>query len=54
MASMVECRDSATSVQHAGGDGTLLHLPEMGIRGNTRMVMLDKNNGQVSRFQPYY
>ena len=37
-----------------GGDAQLVHLPEIGIRGNTHFLMSDLNNvqiaDQVSRF----
>jgi hypothetical protein len=42
--SMGQCRDFAASIQKVGGDVTFMHLPEMGIHGNTHMFMLDKNN----------
>ncbi len=50
---MSQCRDFAVSIQAAsiqkeGGDVTFLHLPEMGMHGNTHMFMLDKNNLQVA------
>ena len=31
-----------------GGDATTIVLPEIGIHGNTHMMMLDKNNEQVA------
>ena len=46
--SMGQCRDFAASIQQAGGDVTFLHLPEIGIHGNTHMFMLDKNNLQIA------
>ncbi|WP_158747052.1 hypothetical protein [Acidisphaera sp. L21] len=46
--SMGQCRDFAASIQKAGGDVTFMHLPEMGIHGNTHMFMLDKNNLQIA------
>jgi pimeloyl-ACP methyl ester carboxylesterase len=46
--SMGQCRDFAASVQREGGDVTFLHLPEIGIHGNTHMFMLDKNNLQIA------
>ena len=42
--SMAQCRDFAASIQKEGGDVTFMHLPEMGIHGNTHMFMLDRNN----------
>jgi hypothetical protein len=46
--SMGQCRDFAASIRGEGGDVTFLHLPEIGIHGNTHMFMLDKNNLQIA------
>jgi hypothetical protein len=46
--SMQQCRDFAASISKAGGDVTFIHLPELGIHGNTHMFMLDKNNLQIA------
>ena len=46
--SMGQCRDFAAAIQKAGGDVTFIHLPELGIHGNTHMFMLDKNNLQIA------
>jgi pimeloyl-ACP methyl ester carboxylesterase len=46
--SMGQCRDFAASIKSEGGDVTFLHLPELGIHGNTHMFMLDKNNLQIA------
>lgn len=46
--SMGQCREFAAAIKKAGGDVTFLHLPEMGIHGNTHMFMLDKNNLQIA------
>lgn len=35
-------------VNHHGGDVTLVHLPEIGIRGNTHFPMSDLNNLQIA------
>ena len=35
------------AVNRHGGDVTLVHLPEIGIRGNSHMMMQDKNNAQI-------
>jgi pimeloyl-ACP methyl ester carboxylesterase len=35
-------------VNRNGGDVTLVHLPEIGIRGNTHFLMSDTNNGQIA------
>jgi len=36
------------AVNQRGGDVTLVHLPELGIRGNTHFMMSDLNNVQVA------
>jgi hypothetical protein len=32
----------------AGGDASLMHLPELGIRGNSHMLMQDKNSDELA------
>ncbi|WP_409049535.1 alpha/beta hydrolase [Delftia sp. UME58] len=36
------------AVNRHGGDAQLVHLPEMGIRGNTHFIMSDLNNVQIA------
>jgi hypothetical protein len=48
LASFANCQSYAASIKAAGGDVTLIHLPDIGIRGNSHMMMLDKNNLQVA------
>ena len=36
------------AVNRHGGDVTVVHLPEIGIRGNTHFLMSDLNNVQVA------
>jgi AraC-type transcriptional regulator N-terminus len=36
------------TVNHHGGDVTILHLPEVGVRGNTHFPFSDTNNKQVA------
>jgi hypothetical protein len=36
------------TVNRRGGDVTLVHLPEIGIRGNTHFLMSDRNNLQIA------
>lgn len=43
-----QCREFAATIQRAGGDVTFVHLPELGIHGNTHMFMLDRNNLQIA------
>lgn len=37
-----------TAVNRQGGDARLVHLPELGIGGNTHFPMSDMNNGQIA------
>ncbi len=36
------------AVNKHGGDATLVHLPELGIRGNTHFPMSDLNSIQIA------
>jgi len=36
------------AVNRRGGDVTVVHLPEIGIRGNTHFPMSDTNNLQIA------
>jgi hypothetical protein len=36
------------AVNRRGGDVTVVHLPEIGVRGNTHFPMSDLNNVQVA------
>ncbi len=38
----------AESINKAGGNATVIHLPEMGIYGNSHMLMMDKNSHQIA------
>jgi pimeloyl-ACP methyl ester carboxylesterase len=42
------CKAFATRVNAAGGKAQMLYLPENGMRGNSHMLMQDKNNLQVA------
>lgn len=42
------CQQFVQQVKDAGGDITMLHLPDVGIYGNSHMLMQDKNNLQVA------
>ena len=37
-----------SGVNKYGGDVTLVHLPEIGIKGNTHFPMSDLNNVQIA------
>jgi len=36
------------TVNRHGGDVTLVHLPEIGVRGNTHFLMSDLNNAAIA------
>jgi pimeloyl-ACP methyl ester carboxylesterase len=40
--------DFAAAVRTAGGSVDVVNLPEAGIRGNSHMLMMDKNNAEIS------
>ena len=42
------CQQYAAAIKAAGGDITFVHLPDIGIRGNSHMMMIDMNNLQVA------
>jgi hypothetical protein len=40
--------DYAEAIRAAGGSADVVNLPDVGIKGNSHMLMMDKNNAQVS------
>jgi pimeloyl-ACP methyl ester carboxylesterase len=42
------CRDAVAAIAAAGGRARLMLLPEMGITGNSHMLMMDRNNLEVA------
>ncbi|HLQ76165.1 MAG TPA: hypothetical protein VK210_02360 [Terriglobia bacterium] len=42
------CQKFVQLVKDAGGDAEMMHLPKLGIRGNSHMLMQDKNNLQLA------
>ncbi len=42
------CRAFVTRVNVAGGNARMLYLPDLGIRGNSHMLMQDRNNLQIA------
>jgi pimeloyl-ACP methyl ester carboxylesterase len=42
------CEKFVQQVKEAGGDAQMMHLPKLGIRGNSHMLMQDKNNVQLA------
>ena len=46
--SFESCEKYVQSVKAAGGDAEMMHLPKLGIRGNSHMLMQDRNNLQLA------
>lgn len=42
------CQKFVGRVKSAGGDGEMMYLPKLGLKGNSHMLMQDKNNLQVA------
>jgi pimeloyl-ACP methyl ester carboxylesterase len=42
------CNKFVEQVTDAGGDAQMMYLPKMGIKGNSHMLMQDKNNLQLA------
>jgi hypothetical protein len=42
------CQTFVKQLKGAGGDVEMMHLPSMGIKGNSHMLMQDKNNLQLA------
>jgi len=42
------CKAFIARINTAGGRAQILQLPEQGIRGNSHMIMQDKNNLQIA------
>ena len=47
-ASLEGCQKFVQQVKDAGGDAETMHLPAIGIRGNSHMLMQDRNNLQLA------
>ena len=48
MASFESCQKFVQQVKDDGGVAEMMHLPKMGIRGNSHMLMQDRNNLQLA------
>jgi pimeloyl-ACP methyl ester carboxylesterase len=42
------CVQAANAIKSAGGRASILLLPDIGIRGNSHMMMMDRNNAQIA------
>jgi pimeloyl-ACP methyl ester carboxylesterase len=47
-AALAGCETYVQRVKEAGGDAAVMHLPKMGIKGNSHMLMQDRNNLQLA------
>jgi hypothetical protein len=47
-ASFDSCQKLASQLKAAGGDAEMMSLPKMGIKGNSHMLMQDRNNLQLA------
>jgi hypothetical protein len=47
-ASFEGCQKFVQQVKDAGGDAEMMHLPKLGMRGNSHMLMQDKNNLEIA------
>ncbi|MDR2081567.1 MAG: hypothetical protein LBP54_06760, partial [Campylobacteraceae bacterium] len=45
---LATARQWAAAVNARGGDVTIVHLPEIGIKGNTHFIMSDLNNQEIA------
>ncbi len=46
--SLASCEKFTQQVKDAGGDAEMMHLPKLGIRGNSHMLMQDRNSLQLA------
>jgi hypothetical protein len=44
-----DCKVLTDEINAAGGNVTMIHLPEIGINGNSHMMMQDKNSDQIAK-----
>jgi hypothetical protein len=47
-ASFESCQKYVQEVKDHGGDAEMMHLPKLGIKGNSHMLMQDRNNLQLA------
>jgi hypothetical protein len=48
MDALASCNTFIDQLKKAGGDATMMYLPELGIKGNSHMLMQDKNSNQLA------
>ncbi len=48
MAAFRSCETFVDQLKEAGGDAEMMHLPDLGIKGNSHMLMQDRNSNQIA------
>ena len=43
-----QCRDFAEHYNTDGGDATVIHLPDLGIHGNSHFLFQELNNAEIA------
>ena len=46
--SFASCNTFVDQLKKAGGDAEMMHLPALGIKGNSHMLMQDRNSDQLA------
>jgi pimeloyl-ACP methyl ester carboxylesterase len=46
--SFASCSAYVDQIKKAGGDAEMMHLPALGIKGNSHMLMQDRNSDQIA------
>ena len=46
--SYATCNTFVDQLKKAGGDAEMMHLPALGIKGNSHMLMQDRNSDQLA------
>lgn len=45
---LAQCRDFAERYRADGGDATVVHLPDLGIRGNSHFLFQERNSDALA------
>jgi hypothetical protein len=43
-----DCQRFVPEINAAGGKATMLHLPDVGLKGNDHLLMMDRNNLEIA------
>ncbi len=50
MANLDNCMKAAAAINAAGGNAQVVQLPDIGLKGNSHMLMMDRNNIQIADY----